>query len=79
MNAKEAKEILQEPITSAKALERMGHWAARGYLEALEGPEVKALVDALEMAQEYIAFKGGINISNNLNETLAQYREAVKK
>ena len=70
MNAKEAREIITRwgNVTSPKAnipgdsfdqvLERGVEWAnAKGYLEALQGEEVKELVGALEKIRD-IYYRG---------------------
>lgn len=43
MNAKGARQIVSsiEPIKTATALNNMAYWRSKGYLEALEGEEVK--------------------------------------
>lgn len=70
MNAKIAHEIFDNPET--------GHgetiWCeAKGYLAALEGPEVKALVKVIELC---FCDHGG---NQNAKDALAQYREMVQK
>lgn len=48
MNAKEAKEIVEHGVSVvAPFAEMRSYQRAKGYLAALEGPEVKALVDML--------------------------------
>lgn len=42
MNAKEARKAIEYDVLND------GSWEAKGYLAALEGPEVSALVKALE-------------------------------
>jgi hypothetical protein len=50
MNAKEAREKISkgEEWANDNAINLSYHWEAKGYLAALEGPEVEALVEALE-------------------------------
>ena len=98
-NAAEAREI----ISQWKAYQKNGdllpnqtyekHIEAKGYLEgynskeALERPEVKALVEALEKIHWFInlgidregSSESKVRILTLVEGTLAGYREAVKK
>lgn len=58
MTAKEARKIIEEgKFSSRHSLATLEF--AHGYLEALEGPEVKALVEALEIVVNgYLAEQG---------------------
>jgi hypothetical protein len=90
MNAKESKEIIKKPIAMLEDnLDYHLRLKAEGYLAALEGPEVKALVEALEEVARGRVLDNHIDpleceVSCNCDEliskeALAQYREAVKK
>lgn len=96
MNAKKAREIVAEDLLTSLKLEQMAkdakcdttiYWAeAKGYLAALEGPEVKA------KDQEIMILKGDIEfikthwrekwfglqkLLKSLVEVVAQYQAAV--
>lgn len=87
-SAKEVRELLSKsPNPPTKPFL---YWyqvaVAEGYLVCLEGPEVKALVEALERVRVFDSpiYKG--NHAHPLaawqivaHEALARYREAVKK
>lgn len=81
MNAKEAREILKrlKPELVHKFIDSPSHEIGfmRGYLEALEGPEVKALVEALEYYEK--TYPHGFEFDGVRKKALAQYREAIKK
>ncbi len=81
MNADEAKEILKLTDDGHGFLTR-NH--AKGYLEALEGEEVKVLLEALSTIADFKA-PHLMNIDKVLwlrekaEEALAQFQEAAKK
>ena len=80
MNAREAKEIIDShEIEYAKGNTIPLYNYARGYLEALEGLEVNALVDSIQKFSD----KGFTNVSGDemraIKKALAQYRDVVKK
>ena len=74
-SAAHAREILKicDPMTQGWDIAD-----AQSYLAALEGPEVKALVELLDCG-DHPAHEEGINCWNCKREkALSQYREAVK-
>lgn len=93
MNAKEAREIMGKRTDELISTKGFEVWLAQGYLEALEGEEVKALVEALE-AEKLASLECvsgydscdsmfGLLCDNHsrikrIDNALAQYREAVK-
>ncbi len=101
MNATEAREIINQ-IESGECdfCKKRAHYGiadlnqAQGYLEALEGPEVKTLVEALEpFANEgsyHKPYKSEGSLCENCEdifpcefvkakEAYVQYKEAIKK
>ncbi len=85
MTGKEAREIIKSPLMDEYD---QSYQYALGYLEALEGEEVKALVKIIEDSLTlYKAsnlpielWHGWIDKFNEkVSYALAQYREAVKK
>lgn len=81
MNATEAKRV----ITKYSDLHYSAGYEpdyeigqAEGYLKALEGPEVKALMEALEQTIHRLKFLGHSD-SDKWDKILAQYYAAVKK
>ena len=80
MNAKEAREILSYGECQTDSV----CCRAKGYLQCLEGEEVKGLVEALEFIQEAdllplgFAMEGGKEIRDFVEEALAKFKQAVE-
>lgn len=73
MNAKQAREIIfnyENDLTDNKSADRDLSQQAKGYLAALEGEEMKALVEALE-------FYGKRDWNGPGGEALLRYRVAI--
>ncbi len=95
MNASEAKEIILDKEKIYEANYVCLHCEANGYLEALEGEEVKALVEASEAlyrtalnyrlkkeekSRDWKEHLERFDINAEyFNAAMAKYREAVKK
>lgn len=94
MNAKEAKEIVlyhdnksKGIICSIPASSLGDYYEAKGYLEALEGEEVKVMVEVLEKIEEVECecYSSDcccvclLNAQEIAKEALAKYHKAVKK
>lgn len=75
MNSKEAREICG-PIPKHNALTIA---EAKGYLSCLNGEEVKALVEAVRKIRREDFPEREQPLWDELQNALAQYREAVKK
>lgn len=73
-NAKEAREIITCGVMPGD-IDSLDLAEAKGYLEALEGPEVKALVEALNE----LILRDGAEQMTKAFDALAQYRKVVKK
>lgn len=91
MNAKDAKGIIsfndgRKIFSLARrhgALTWIRHFQAKGYLEALEGPEVRALVEALNALISCVENDPDVRIlcPEHLDQgrkALAKYREEIK-
>lgn len=74
-SAKEAREIIGSGYP-------YGQHVAEAYFAALQGPEVKALVEFVEDVRHGIEYSGWFNGAKDLHikatNLLAQYREAVE-
>lgn len=93
MNAKEAREIIENHKNHTQRIRSVKYFPecfnpkcmeAKGYLEALEGPEVKVLVEALEdsidaLCGEFCSSQSEHQGHKKQDKALAQYREAIKK
>ena len=90
MNAKEAKEIIsiRERDSRGQFIDTFRSKQAEGYIAALKGPEVLALVQAVENLSKHwsIVFpknnvirSGSEYLMEKVDEALARYREEVKK
>lgn len=75
-SAEEAREIIETcgRIEMSDRLPPREVYEANGYLAALQGPEMKALVEALE--NPYIEISGPKE-KQAVEESLSQYRKAV--
>lgn len=87
MNAKEARELLKETGGPGYDVSEI-RAEAKGYLAALEGEEVKALVEALDAEMTHSKRFGLCNcpelracekLFKKSKQALSKYREAVKK
>lgn len=89
MNAREARDIVKkwEESEGCPPDQDRNLGYADGYLASLEGPEVKALVDALERIRhipdipdfDSAPIEQVDAMCDEVDSALSQYREAVKK
>lgn len=82
MNAEKAREICRKDPDTQDQDEMDKWWEASGYLAALEGPEVKALVETLEKFQilpNYPTDKLDAQyLMKTANKALAAFRKLVQ-
>lgn len=84
MNAKEAREIFKDMRSTALDVDdAITVGRAHGYLEALQGPEVKLFLDFIEyfLGQERMTFMECSQAEDlwcRAKDTLAQFKEAVE-
>lgn len=76
MNAKEAREIVTNYKDQQWGAVTPQEFHAEGYLAALEGPEVKALVEALDRIETIGS--DAERMQGIATRTLTQFRDAVK-
>lgn len=75
MNATDAREIVKHGVVPGD-FDSIAVAEARGYLKAIKGPEVKALVEALEKIANH-GYRGSRSTESQLALTaLASYRRA---